>query len=268
MAYAPAVNPAEAYDSYLVPAMFEPWSREVINRAKVWKGDRVLDVACGTGIVACRLASTGATVTGLDVTPAMLEQAHKRAAAENVTVKWVERSAEKLPFGDQSFDLVTCQHGLQFMADRGRALAEMRRVIAPGGRAVLACWSGLDAQPAAKVIDEVARKHFGPGGLAQPFSLGDEAAFRKLLTAARFMAVVVDTVVRTIRFPDPAQFVTLSLGGSAAFFPDVAGLPPDELATRIAAAAADATPALASYIEGDHLVLSQSSMIAVGRVPA
>lgn len=261
------MNPAEAYDSYLVPAMFEPWSREVISRAKVWNGDRVLDVATGTGIVACRIAATGATVTGLDLTPAMLDQARKRSAAERVAVTWIERSAEQLPFSAGSFDLVTCQQGLQFMPDRARGLAEMRRVIAPGGRAVVACWAGLDHQPAVKVLDAVARKHFGPGGMGAPFSLGDETVFRSLMTAAGFHAVVVDTVTRTVRFPEPATFVAMSLSASAAFFPDISGLPPDELAARISVASAEATPALASWSEGDHLVMPQTSMIAVGRVP-
>jgi ubiquinone/menaquinone biosynthesis C-methylase UbiE len=261
------VNPAEAYDSYLVPAMFEPWSREIIQRAKVWNGDRVLDVACGTGIIACRIAATGAKVTGLDLTPAMLEQAKKRAEAERVSVTWVERSAESLPFPDGSFDLVTCQQGLQFVPDRARALREMRRVTAPGGRVVIACWAGLDHHPAYKVLDEIASRHFGQGGFHLPFSLGDEAHFRELMNAARFHAVAVDTVTRTVRFPEPAAFARLSLTAAAAFFPAIAGLDPEDRAARISAAAEECTPALAGYAEGDHLVVATTSMLAVGRVP-
>jgi ubiquinone/menaquinone biosynthesis C-methylase UbiE len=266
--YRAAVDPAEAYDSYLVPAMFEPWSREVIQRAKVWSGDRVLDVACGTGIVACRIAATGAKVTGLDLTPAMLAQAKKRAESERVSVKWVEGSAERLPFDDASFDLVTCQQGLQFVPDRARALAEMRRVIAPGGRAVIACWTGLDHHPAYKLVHEISSRHFGDAGFAAPFSLGDEAYFRQLMGAARFHAVAVDTVTRTVRFPEPAAFATLSLTAAAAFFPGLANLEPEARAATIAAAAAECTPALTGYVEGEHLVVQKTSMLAVGRVPA
>ena len=260
------MDPAEAYDSYLVPAMFEPWSREVIQRAKVWNGDKVLDVACGTGIVACRIAGTGATVTGFDLTPAMLDQARKRAASERVTVKWVAGNAERLPFPDGSFDLVTCQQGLQYVPDRARAVREMRRVIAPGGRAVVACWAGLDHHPPYKVVDEVVRRHFGPGGFTLPFSLGDEAELKQLLTAARFHAVAIDTVTRTVRFPDPAMFVAMSLTAAAGFFPDIVALEPAARAAKIEAAVAECTPALASWIEGDHVVMQKVSMLAVGRV--
>src|SRR5258706_9200862 len=79
------VDPIE-YDSYFVPSLFEPWSREVIKRAQVWKGDRVLDVACGTGIVACRIAGSGAKVTGIELRPERLAQARVRATEENVPV--------------------------------------------------------------------------------------------------------------------------------------------------------------------------------------
>src|SRR5687767_208955 len=100
---------AETYDTYLVPALFEPWSRDLIKRAQVWKGDKVLDVACGTGIVACRIAATGAAVTGIDTAADMLERARLRATEEGVGVKWIEGTAEALPFRQPAFDLVTCQ---------------------------------------------------------------------------------------------------------------------------------------------------------------
>src|SRR5688500_18685854 len=124
---------ASTYDRYLVPAIFEPWSRELIKRALVWKGDRVLDVACGTGIVACRIAASGATVTGIDPAADKLAQAKLRAADEGVGVTWIEGTALSLPVRQPAFDLVTCQQGLQFTGDPALAAREMRRVIAPGG---------------------------------------------------------------------------------------------------------------------------------------
>ena len=225
-------SPAEAYDSFLVPAIFEPCSRDLIQRAKVFRGDRVLDVATGTGIVACRIAATGAKVTGLDPAPAMLEQARKRAAAEGVGVTWVERSAESLPFAAKAFDLVICQHGLQHVGDRAAAVKEMRRVVAPGGRAVIACWAGVDTHPVHELLDEIGFFGAGDGGTSSPFSLGDEAALRQLLTGARFHAVAVERVTRTVRVPEPERF-----------------------------------PALAGFVEGDQLVFPLTSHIAIGRVP-
>jgi SAM-dependent methyltransferase len=260
-------NPAEIYDSYLVPAIFEPWSRDLIQRAKVFRGDRVLDVATGTGIVACRIAATGAKVTGVDVTPAMLAQAKQRAAAEGVGVTWVERSAESLPFAARSFDLVTCQQGLQFVPDRVAAVKEMRRVIAPGGRAVIACWAGLDSQPAYRILDEIGQRHFGDAGFGGPFALGDAAELTRLLGGARFHAVAVERVTRTVKFPEPARFVTLSFTAAAAFFPALAALDDATRAEKIAQAAAEATPALASFVDGDQLVMPMTAHIAIGRVP-
>jgi SAM-dependent methyltransferase len=260
------VNPAEAYDRYLVPSLFEPWSRELIQRAKVWKGDRVLDVACGTGIVACRIAATGAQVTGLDVTPGMLAQAKVRAGEEGVGVTWVERSAERLPFAAGSFDLVTCQQGVQFVADRAAAVKEMRRVLAPGGRAVIACWTGLEGQPGYAPLHEVARRHFGERGFSAPFSLGGEAVLRGLLAGAGFAPIAIETVTRVCRFPDPEVFVRRTLVAAAGFFPELEALDPELREARITAAAAEATPALADRIEGGQLVMPTQSLLAVGRV--
>lgn len=229
----------ETYDAYLVPAIFEPWSRELINRAQVWNGDRVLDVACGTGIVACRIAARGAAVTGIDPAGDRVARARLRAADEGVAVKWMEGAAEALPFRQPAFDLVTCQQGLQFASDRALAAREMRRVIAPGGRAVIATWCSLDQQGPYAALEAVAnRPLFGA-----TFSLGDAAALNKLLVDAKFFAVKVETVTRQVRVPDPARFAAAMLG------PDTDGL-----------------AALAPFIDGDQLVFALTSLIAVARV--
>jgi ubiquinone/menaquinone biosynthesis C-methylase UbiE len=246
---------AETYDTYLVPAIFEPWSRDLIKRAQVWKGDRVLDVACGTGIVATRIAASGAKVTGLDDAPLMLDLAKRRAADEGVGVTWRNASAESLPFRAPEFDLVTCQHGLAFISNRALAAREMRRVIAPGGRAVVTCWAGVDRQPAFKLLDEIATRHLG-SGLGVPFSLGDEAALGKLLTDAKFFAIAVEAVTRQVRIPDPARFCGIMLA-SVSESPD-----PDALA----AATAEAQTALGGFADGDSLAMPTVSLIAVGRV--
>jgi SAM-dependent methyltransferase len=249
------ITPAE-YDTYFVPALFEPWSRELIKRAQVWKGDRVLDVACGTGIVACRIAATGAKVTGLDINAERLAQARVRATEEAVPVTFVERNAESLGFAAGSFDLVTCQQGLQFVADRAAAVREMKRVIAPGGRCVIASWCALDRNPAYAALDQVAQNHFGPGGFAGPFSLGDEAELRALLAGAKFFAIAIETVTRTVRFPDPPKFAAETLNMAA-----------DRLgATASPEAHADALAAMAPFMEGEQLVFPTASLIATARV--
>jgi ubiquinone/menaquinone biosynthesis C-methylase UbiE len=248
------VADAETYDSYLVPAVFEPWSRELIKRALVWKGDRVLDVATGTGIVACRIAGSGATVTGLDIDPTRLERARMRASDESVNVKWIEGSAEALPIRQPAFELVTCQQGLQFVANKPLAAREMRRVIVPGGRAVIACWLSIEHQAPIAVIDDIAAKHTGKRHVL-PYSFGDEAALKQLLLDAKFFAVAVETVTRQVRIPDPARFVTMALT-------TVSGEPAESLAVAIA----EGLDALGAFVVDDALQFSMKSLVAVARV--
>ncbi len=242
---------AETYDSYLVPAIFEPWSRELIKRAQVWKGDSVLDVCTGTGIVACRIAGTGASVTGIDISPELLDRARARANDEGVGVKWIEGTAESLPFRQPAFDLVTCQQGLQYVGDRALAVREMRRVIKPGGRAVIATWGPRAHQGAYAVLAELAARH-GATPSDAPVSLDDATELTKLLTAAKFFAVNVESVTRMVRVPDPDRFARLTLG--------TYGVTVDD------AIAAEAREALASFVEGDQLVFPTAALIAVARV--
>jgi len=245
----------ETLDSYLVPAIYEPWSRELIKRAQIWKGDKVLDVGTGTGIVACRIASSGATVTAVDADPALLSRASARAMEERVPVRWVVAPPEQLPGRVPEFDLVTFQQGLQFVPDRAAVAKELRRVILPGGRALVACWCGLDRQPAMQLLDAIAVRHLGTG-FGATFSLGDEAPLKTLLEQAKFFAVFIDTVTRAVKLPGPERFVRVMLGSVVAE-PDPAALD---------AAVAEGVTALATFVDGEQLVFPMTSMIAMGRV--
>lgn len=242
---------AQTYDSYLVPAIFEPWARELIKRAQVWKGDTVLDVATGTGIVACRIAGSGASVTAIDNNAEMLAQARVRAADEGVSVKWMEGTAEALPFRDPAFDLVTCQQGLQYVEDKARAVREMRRVIKPGGRCVLATWTAPDQQGAFTALNQLSAKHGGSRADA-PYALADAAEMTTLLNAAKFFAVTVETATRQIRVPEPERFVRFVLGNQ--------GLEVDD------ALCAEGLAAVAPFVEDGTLVFPSTTLIGVGRV--
>jgi SAM-dependent methyltransferase len=111
----------------------------LLAAAAVDEASSVLDVACGPGIVACALATRAAHVTGADFTPAMIEQARARQARERLAnVDWRVADATRLPFADESFDVVVTRYSFHHMPDPGRALAEMRRVCAPRGRIVVA----------------------------------------------------------------------------------------------------------------------------------
>ena len=120
------LSAAEIYDSRFVPSLFGQFAPLLVTFAGVAKGDRVLDAATGTGIVALSAAEAGARVTGLDVNTGMLVVARRKSG----TVDFVEGDVAALPFDEGSFDVVTCQFGFMFFPDRARALSE--RLILAG----------------------------------------------------------------------------------------------------------------------------------------
>lgn len=201
---------AENYERYFVPAIGAQFARDLVDRAAPRPGERVLDVACGTGIVA-RLAAaevgpTG-SVAGLDVNPGMLGVAATVVPA-GLGIAWHEASAEAMPLPDDAFDVVLCQMGLQFVDDQPAALREMRRVLAPGGRLVLNV-PGPTPAPFAIMAEELATR-VAPelaGFVHAVFSLHDGEALRRLLDDAGFGGIVVDRPVRALRLPPPADFL-------------------------------------------------------------
>lgn len=202
-----AAGAAENYERYFVPAIGEPVARRLIDAARPTAGDRVLDVACGTGI-ASRLAlrEVGGTgsVVGLDANPGMLGVAR---AITPAGVDWIEAPAESLPLPDSSFDLVLSSMGLQFFSDRDRAVGEMHRVLADGGRAVW-CTPG-PTPPLFEAIDTALTNHVGPGAsmfVHAVFSLHDPGEARRLMTTAGFTRVEVETTAVPFRVAAPADF--------------------------------------------------------------
>jgi ubiquinone/menaquinone biosynthesis C-methylase UbiE len=145
---AAAIEGARAYEGLHVDALFRQWAGPLLDAAQVSAGDRVLDVACGTGIAAReahdRVGSAGGSVIGLDIGPGML------AVAESIepAVTWIEGDAGQLPFDDNHFDAVFSQFGLMFFSDRVRAIAEMLRCAKPGRRVAVAVWDSLERSEA------------------------------------------------------------------------------------------------------------------------
>ena len=148
----------ELYQRYLVPAITTKWAEDLVNRAQPRADEAVLDVACGTGVVARLAAKTRANVTGLDLNGGMLTVA-RGVPSEGAPIEWKEGSALDLPFPADRFDVVLCQLGLQFFPDQGRALREMRRVLRQSGRAALSVYSAIERTPGANAfvaaLDEV-----------------------------------------------------------------------------------------------------------------
>jgi ubiquinone/menaquinone biosynthesis C-methylase UbiE len=158
-----AGNAAELYEDVLVPTVFRPWATDLLELADLQHGERVLDVACGTGIVA-RLAAEqvgiAGEVTGLDLNAGMLRVARSLPAPPGAPVTWVEGSALAMPLPNASFDVVLCQQGFQFFPDQAAGLQELKRVLVPGGRMLLSIWEG--ATPYTSAMAAAVQKHVGP----------------------------------------------------------------------------------------------------------
>jgi ubiquinone/menaquinone biosynthesis C-methylase UbiE len=127
---------AEIYERHMVPAIFGPWAEDLLALATPLPGERVLDVACGTGVVARLVAQRvgpSGTVVGFDLNPGMLTVARSLPPPSGARIEWREGNVSAIPLPDATFDLVLCQQGLQFFPDRSAALREMRRVWGPVG---------------------------------------------------------------------------------------------------------------------------------------
>lgn len=204
----------KAYEQYFVPVIFSPWAERLIDRAPIQEGDHVLDIACGTGIVA-RLASplvgdTG-SVIGIDNDEGMLAVATETAAEEQLTIEWREADATDLPFADERFDTVLCQQGLPFFDDPIPALEEMLRVVESDGRVLLNVGRPLEYQPGWEVLAEALSRHIGEewGAMMHgPFPAWDGDYLQRISQDAGFDDVAVTIDIGSVRFPSVETFIS------------------------------------------------------------
>jgi ubiquinone/menaquinone biosynthesis C-methylase UbiE len=248
-------NPAEGYESYMVPALFAPWASRLVQLASPRRGERVLDLACGTGVVARQLAPRVGTVTGLDLNPNMLAVARAAGERERLAIDWREGRAEALPFADGAFDLVVCQFALMFMADRRAALREANRVLARGGRLALSVWQGIERHPFYRELDRVIQQRLGVSALAEIFAIGDAGELRALLEGAGFQRVEIESPSMTARFPNPAGFLAGEIDVDTAAIPSMQHLDDAGRRAMTEAISGDMQAALRAVTEGDHVVI-------------
>ncbi|MGD1877137.1 MAG: class I SAM-dependent methyltransferase [Kiloniellaceae bacterium] len=206
------ITAAQVYEEFFVPALFGEWAPRVCDAAGLGPGQRLLDVACGTGVVAREALRRGAQVAGLDRNDGMLAVARRLAPA----VDWRDGLAERIPFEADRFDAVTCQFGLMFFEDRTAALREMARVVKPGGRLVVATWDLLERTPGYRAMVGLLQRLFGTeiaGALRAPFVLGEPDDLCGLFDSAGLANPKVETVVGTARFPSIAEWVRTDVKG-------------------------------------------------------
>ncbi len=173
-----------------------PCAAQLVKRAGVRAGQRVLDVACGTGVVAVTAARLGAQATGVDLTPELLEHARENARIAELEIDWHEGDVEKLPFGDSGFDVVLSQFG-HMMAPRPEvAIAEMLRVLRPGGTIAFSTWP--PELFSGRTFDLMAKYVPPPPGAAPPPQWGDPAIVRQRLGSA----------VRDVRFDRATMLIS------------------------------------------------------------
>jgi ubiquinone/menaquinone biosynthesis C-methylase UbiE len=204
---------AEAYESAFVPRLFGEWARLLVDSVDFETGDRVLDVACGTGIVA-RLAAESVgqegRIVGLDLNQAMLDVARRFDSS----IEWRQGDAASLPFADHSFDIVFCQAALMFFPDPTAALREMARVADPRATLAIQVWDRTPDQPAYRPFIEVAARHAGAevvSILSAYFALGDLEALRETFRKASLDVAEVRTESTTMHFASVEEFVDVEV---------------------------------------------------------
>ena len=208
----------ELYERYLVPAITSLWATDLVERAVPRAGERVLDLACGTGIVA-RLAAARigrGRIVGVDINAGMLAVARSLPDTSPL-IEWQEGSATDLPLPDEAFDLILCQLGLQFFPDRPAALGEMWRVLAAGGRIALSVYTKIEHTPATHALANALDRRIGAGASRTKRSehvLCNAQELSNLVTKAGFRNVAIETVTQTIRFPSARDYVRLQLSAT------------------------------------------------------
>ncbi|MGH8635175.1 MAG: class I SAM-dependent methyltransferase [Burkholderiales bacterium] len=255
-------NAAELYEQYATRYFMGPWAPELVELAALRRGERVLDLACGTGLLA-RLAAPevgpAGQVTGLDFNSGMLAVARTLPSPSGASITWVEGSASAMDIPDASFDVILCQQGLQFFPDKPKALREMRRVLAPGGRVLLSVWKA--AGPYNIAVGEALERHVGTETATKYRAsriVPDARELDRLLLETGFRAVEVRPSSKVIRLPSIEKFVLGHLSSSPVAAA-VAALKEEGRAIM----AQQVKSALQPYAEGDGVAVPDEINIAM-----
>jgi ubiquinone/menaquinone biosynthesis C-methylase UbiE len=266
-------SPAEMYEQFYGPGMFQTLTAVLVEFAAPKRGERVLDVACGTGLVARHVAplvGADGKVVAVDINPAMLAVARKQPILDGAVIEWREGDAVTIDLSADEFDLVLCQQGLQFFSDPAAALRRFHASVVPGGRIALAVWQGIEQQSLFAEFAEIEARHLTPLGvtyddLVAPFSLGDADHLRVLLEDAGFTQIEVVARAITARFSSPETFARKMETAYAAVIPAFIE-DPAAFDTFVDTVERETREVVQRYSRGDTLSFTMPTNLAIAYV--
>lgn len=257
---------SELYDAYWLPSVLDSYAKRLA--ARVSPGDRILDLACGTGVVtgyAAEGAGPTGEVVGYDPTPDLLNAARAKSFA-GAPITWAEGFGEDMPFDDSSFDVVLCHQGLQYVTDREKTFSEVARVLKPGGFLHAGVWSAAADQPAFSFMEDALAEHFGADQKpVHAWSFGGLTELRRLAESVGLVVERLEKLDLNCHFESIQKFVDVQIScagrtdenGQLAM--GIVDLEDERWLGPIEAFSNDAHDALAAYASGGALVAPFSS---------
>jgi ubiquinone/menaquinone biosynthesis C-methylase UbiE len=247
-----AGDAARVYERELVPALFAEWPLPLLDAARVSTRSRVLDVACGTGIVVRAALARECIAVGTDLNASMLHV----AAGLAPHARFVQSSASALPFRAGLFEAAVMQFGLMYVPDRPLAISEMRRIVVPGGGVAAVVWADIKLNPGYGALATLFDKRVGERAATfrSPYSFGEADTLRQLFERAGLHDIDVATIEGTARFESVAALLRGEIDGSP-----LAG----HLSSDDPALIEEATTALRDFVQSDGRVMFPNPAVIV-----
>ncbi len=226
------------YDKYLGPFLFEPYATHLVEMLSGKQYSSILEIACGTGRVTkhlLTLLSDGGTITATDLNAEMIAVAKENVSDDRI--RWQVVDAQKLPFNNESFDLVVCQFGVMFFPDKKKAFEETYRVLKPNGLFIFSAWDSLQHNLHTGILNDVLKEQFGSEAPAfweeGPFSFNDRDAINNMMRNASFKNVQIAVVSLISGYASIDDLLTGLLEGTplASFLAEKSAAEVEELRT-------------------------------------